>query len=270
MGLHFKIHGSYGTVAGSALDKVVEGEKIVAGRAENVDLVLPDISVSKEHFIIESDEDGWCLRDVSKSGTRLNGKTLDSNQTYRLQARDVIEAGAFRMVFHGQKEDPWADDTRLVAEDLVRGLSDAKSAPTAPVLRVENGPATGSEMLIEENKKLRLGRGKEAELFVDDARISRQHAIIQRQGDEVWFIDAKSKNGSRIDGKQVAEPVMLLDGSIIELGRVRLRMIETKKYNQNWLAFADTFQSNSRMSLVSIALMVSVGLLACSLIILMV
>jgi len=58
------------TVAGSAWDRRVEGEELIAGRDPGADLVLEDLSVSLQHFRIAQEETGWKLHDEdSRHGT---------------------------------------------------------------------------------------------------------------------------------------------------------------------------------------------------------
>ncbi|HEV2999636.1 MAG TPA: FHA domain-containing protein [Solirubrobacteraceae bacterium] len=68
-----------------------------------------------------------------------------------------------------------------------------------------------------------LGRGLSAEVRLDDATVSRRHAVIvRRPGGEVAILDDRSMNGVWVNGERVTEAV-LSDGDEILLGRVPLR-----------------------------------------------
>jgi pSer/pThr/pTyr-binding forkhead associated (FHA) protein len=69
---------------------------------------------------------------------------------------------------------------------------------------------------------IHIGRGLSAEVRLDDATVSRKHAVIVRRDDAVVILDDRSMNGVWVDGERVTE-APLSDGSVIMLGRVSLR-----------------------------------------------
>ena len=120
----------------------------------------------------------------------------------RLEQQDDLDTGMFRVrsaVVEGEPE-PTA----------------ATPARGAPRLRVLNGsapeevPLTGNVIVI--------GRGSTAGLRLDDAGVSRQHAEVRREGDDVILVDLGSTNGSSVNGRRV-ERVRLTPGDRIEIGR---------------------------------------------------
>ena len=69
-----------------------------------------------------------------------------------------------------------------------------------------------------------IGRGLSADVRLDDATVSRKHAVIVRRGDDVVILDDRSMNGVWVNGERVTE-AMLADGDDIRLGRVPLRFV---------------------------------------------
>ena len=69
---------------------------------------------------------------------------------------------------------------------------------------------------------IHVGRGLSAEVRLDDATVSRKHAVIVRRDDAVVILDDRSMNGVWVDGERVTE-APLQDGAEILLGRVGLR-----------------------------------------------
>lgn len=53
------------------------------------------------------------------------------------------------------------------------------------------------------NATLRVGRGPEADLVLDNKRISRVHAILLTVGEVLLLVDAGSTNGSFVNGQRV-------------------------------------------------------------------
>lgn len=90
---------------------------------------------------------------------------------------------------------------------------------SADALAIEVSPRIGRARF----EGVRLGRGAENDLVVDDATLSRAHLLL-RPSDEGWTLeDLRSSNGTRVDGQPVEQrPVALQSGSRIEAGSVRL------------------------------------------------
>ena len=65
-----------------------------------------------------------------------------------------------------------------------------------------------------------IGRDPEAQVWLDEAGVSRRHARITISGNDVHFEDLGSKNGTRIDGKMLKERVALRDGDRIGFGAI--------------------------------------------------
>lgn len=71
-----------------------------------------------------------------------------------------------------------------------------------------------------------LGRGLTADVRLDDATVSRKHAVIVRRDDTVVILDDRSMNGVWVNGERVQEAT-LGDGDEITFGRVRLHFRAT-------------------------------------------
>lgn len=62
-----------------------------------------------------------------------------------------------------------------------------------------------------------IGRSKESALVIEDARVSRRHAMIRRQDDGFWYFDLGSVNGSLINGRRVTTSQLLVTGDRIRI-----------------------------------------------------
>lgn len=106
---------------------------------------------------------------------------------------------------------------------------DLHVAPAAPF-----GPGRGrmptSLSLTYENRTVEvtkdrfvLGRSKtQADLVLDDANVSRQHAAIERMGDTWFLADLGSTNGCYIDGQRVSRRP-IADGDVIAITTHQVR-----------------------------------------------
>jgi len=63
-----------------------------------------------------------------------------------------------------------------------------------------------------------LGRSEECEVTIEDPLVSRRHAQIAVDGDEVRLIDLGSRNGVRLNGRPVEGSTPLQDGDRVRIG----------------------------------------------------
>ena len=87
--------------------------------------------------------------------------------------------------------------------------------------------ADGDEVMVIalDRPVLHLGRSTSADIVLDDATVSRRHALIAQQGAETVLLDDHSRNGVLLNGEQVSRAV-LRDGDTIQLGQVVMRYLE--------------------------------------------
>lgn len=71
---------------------------VIIGRAEDVQLVLPNVSVSRNHARVVQGADGLVLEDLeSQNGTTVNGKVV---KTHPLRHGDQVQIGKYLLAFH--------------------------------------------------------------------------------------------------------------------------------------------------------------------------
>jgi hypothetical protein len=88
--------------------------------------------------------------------------------------------------------------------------------PAHLTLRFSDRPAY--RYTLEDGGDYLAGRSDECPLKVDDSRVSRRHARFAQQDDRWWVTDLGSKNGVRIDGREVAGSAALPDACWMSLG----------------------------------------------------
>lgn len=76
------------------------------------------------------------------------------------------------------------------------------------------------EYLVASGETL-LGRGPGCGVRVLSARVSRVHARLRTEGGRVWLEDAGSKNGTWVNGRRRAGPILLDDGDEVAFGSWR-------------------------------------------------
>jgi pSer/pThr/pTyr-binding forkhead associated (FHA) protein len=74
-------------------------------------------------------------------------------------------------------------------------------------------------------ERLHIGRGLNADLHLDEASVSRRHAILVPDPPGPRILDDRSSNGTFVNGLRVQQ-ADLESGDVIVLGRVILRYLE--------------------------------------------
>jgi hypothetical protein len=108
---------------------------------------------------------------------------------------------------------------------------DLRGGRYAILAEVNEGPEglpTGSLVLPDGSRvvlgtdPVLIGRLPECTVVLSDPNVSRRHAEVRRQGNDVVVADLKSTNGTRVNGAQVRERV-LEDGDQISVGTTAIR-----------------------------------------------
>ncbi len=94
------------------------------------------------------------------------------------------------------------------------------SMPGVAMLVVVRGPAPGTRFLLDRDVTT-IGRHPDANLFLDDVTVSRNHVEIRREGDRLELRDLGSLNGTYV-GQDRVDAHVLTTGDEIQVGRFRL------------------------------------------------
>lgn len=70
-------------------------------------------------------------------------------------------------------------------------------------------PVTGSRVVV--------GRGRDCDIRLNDANVSRRHAEIVQEGTSWWVVDLESTNGTEVNGRRI-DRAKLADADRIEVG----------------------------------------------------
>ncbi|MGH9766017.1 MAG: FHA domain-containing protein [Blastocatellia bacterium] len=79
--------------------------------------------------------------------------------------------------------------------------------------------ADGHLAYILRRRLTRIGRHMENDIVLDSDRVSRYHAEIVREGDDVSIVDKGSRNGVWVNRKRVKDSVAIKSGDAIRIGR---------------------------------------------------
>ncbi len=79
------------------------------------------------------------------------------------------------------------------------------------------GEHKGRMHSIEPGKAITIGRAPDSDIAIMNAQISRHHATIWQAGGHWWVEDQRTKNGTLLNGRSLAEPAELSEGDEIAL-----------------------------------------------------
>lgn len=92
-------------------------------------------------------------------------------------------------------------------------------------LVIRSGGGRGGETFAIDHDKSTIGRNPDAEVFLDDVTVSRNHAMLVRRGDGVYVDDLGSLNGTYVNRRRI-ESHKLADGDELQVGKYKLTFLE--------------------------------------------
>jgi pSer/pThr/pTyr-binding forkhead associated (FHA) protein len=98
-------------------------------------------------------------------------------------------------------------------------IEDVVASGAGLVIRAGGGRV--GETFPLEGERLAIGRRPEADIFLDDVTVSRDHALLVRRGSDYWLDDCGSLNGTYVNRERV-ESHRLQDGDELQIGKYKL------------------------------------------------
>ncbi len=140
--------------------------------------------------------------------SRPVGSSPDSDHATRgLNAGEPVAVDAFHLLDHRTREH----------------LISPAGAAAGRYLSVERDSET---LLLALSRPItHIGRGLIADVRLEDAHVSRRHAILALRGDGARLLDDRSVNGTFVNGRRVTV-AHLGDGDVLRFGRAVLRYVE--------------------------------------------
>src|SRR5436190_10843682 len=178
------------------------------------------------------DGGGTDVRDTGELSAAV-GSLVCTNCGYSISLSAVDElprcpaCGGSRFRRASMFEPPTLDaDAIEVATEPPAWLEDVREElkPGGHYIAYEEG---GEPVVVElQDGWTRVGRSGSADICLDEATVSRRHALIVRTPeDELRTLDDRSLNGLFVNGKR-AEWAPLSDGDELEIGRYRLYVLQ--------------------------------------------
>src|SRR5580658_6801328 len=123
-----------------------------------------------------------------------------------------------------------------MARDVSVGREMQDPSPKAPtpiapsmdgrsyVLRFISGKYQGGEFPISLDRQIIVGRSSDLDMVLVEDMVSRKHAKIAMQGDQIWIEDLGSTNGTFVNGEKIKRS-RLKEGDRVLIGTSILKVI---------------------------------------------
>ncbi|WP_369241692.1 FHA domain-containing protein [Streptomyces sp. R21] len=178
------------------------GHDYHVGRDPLSDIVLDDVRVSWHHAVLRPEADHWTLEDEnSTNGTYADGRRVHE---WGVGAGSVIRFGSA------------ADGPRAVLVEHPPPVVERPSAVSMPAATGTFRQPTTVRPLPA--RTVRIGRGGDNDLVIDDLIVSRHHAELRALPDGTYeIVDLGSHNGTFLNGQPVAG-APITPGDIVGIG----------------------------------------------------
>ena len=84
------------------------------------------------------------------------------------------------------------------------------------------GPRAGERFAVEA-ESVSIGRLADCDIELNQSNVSRKHAVLKRQGDQLSIVDNRSGNGTFVNGKRVSQ-AKLRAGDVVRIGDHTIRI----------------------------------------------
>lgn len=140
------------------------------------------------------------------------GYTMVGRPLVKVEVDDGLPQGQIRL------------HSRFSEEERPEEMDTTKPFRATPqlTLKVIKGPDSGLTVSLTE-REISIGRRPTCHVALTDVNVSRQHAVIERQGDVYWLSDLGSTNGTFVNGQRVARQP-LRSGDRIKVGDSELEV----------------------------------------------
>ncbi len=175
--------------------------RVVLGRGEKSDVVIPDPSVSRQHAALCFDGQRVTLEDLSGKGTVVSG--IATRQAVLLDGSDLA-LGQWRAVYRDRSREANRESTQVTGTQTIRQrVEPATQRTPAAQLRIRQGQSEAVHPL--ERELLTVGLDPANDLMVSDKFVSSRHLKITRREGLFHILDRHSTNGTYLGNVRVFE-----------------------------------------------------------------
>jgi two-component system, NtrC family, response regulator HydG len=204
---------------------VLDRPRVVLGRGDKSDLVIPDPEVSRQQVALVAEDGRYVAQDLSGKGTFVGGSV---QQYAALVDGADIALGQWRAVFRERS----AQTDGAVTEVGERGTelhpagASASSTWQPAQLRIRQGANEQVRKLSDE--PFSVGKDDGNDLVLADHFVSGKHLRVERHGNAFRVTDLRSTNGTFVGAMRLLEAEVPL-GTTLRLGEIELTLENATK-----------------------------------------
>ncbi len=94
-------------------------------------------------------------------------------------------------------------------------------------LVIRSGGGRSGEAFNVSGDRMTIGRSPDAEIFLDDVTVSRNHALLVRRRDGLYIDDLGSLNGTYVNRRRI-ESHRLRNGDELQVGKYKLTYLDER------------------------------------------
>jgi Protein of unknown function (DUF3662)/FHA domain len=211
----------------SAVQREMDDRAAIVAKGRTLvpnDFVVELAETDHDRLDVYAESLGVELANLARDYAKEQGYSFVGPVRMRFEGVPDLTTGTFRIrsgVIRGSTIE--GGEIRLPASDLPR--PGGRGFPGHPRLLVST-PGTGGAADSQSTYELQtpvtlLGRGTDCDLRLVDPGVSRHHAELRVENDQVVLVDLGSTNGTFVNGQPVRR-VALTDGTHVSLGRTTL------------------------------------------------
>lgn len=225
---------------------VFDKDVISIGRARDNDIVIENLSVSRNHARIRRADGKFILTDLnSANGTMVNMVRVTKHE---IVDGDLVQIGKHSLQFNGKETTNFPDIPPPEAAPAVSGMASVGASAGMASVGMSTGSPTGSGtsegdlpnpgMVVvvkgkQSDQRFRvarrettIGRANDNDVRLHDWFVSKKHAQIVRRDGGFFLRDLQSWRGTTVNGQNVRAEVQLREGDEVTLGTTVLRFSE--------------------------------------------
>ncbi len=177
---------------------VFDKEILSIGRARDNDIVIENLSVSRNHARIRKEGNQFILTDLnSANGSFVNGVRITRVEVVD---EDVITIGKHKLLFLDKKP----TDEEIIGEAFGAERTMLVDRSFNAFLAVTKGKQKDQTFKITKYETY-IGRASDNDVRLHDWFVSKKHAVIIRQGSNYFIKDLGSWRGTMVNGKNIRD-----------------------------------------------------------------
>ncbi len=196
------------------IDYPLRGQRILIGRSDTCDILIPLTNVSRTHAIISLESERWWITDRSSHGTMINGAFIEKKQN--LSFDDNIQMGEFSLFFRKSGGSmPSTTDKGFRLNQPVETL--VSFADELAVERLFISVNKGKKTLPFSIERSKTTIGAEGSDFViNDAKLVTDHVIVNVSRGRAMI--SPGAGASFLNGTRIISTTPLNSGEEISVG----------------------------------------------------